>query len=82
MNSTHLIFSALLPGIKPKFGDYSPDDAVAFQKLTKNKTFPGVVKNISPDHFSSDSIYELVLFDDDYKINELLIKENRALSIQ
>jgi hypothetical protein len=71
---------AKLHGVKPVFGDYSPNDAFYFIQLTKNKTFPGVVKNISADHFSSEPVYELVLFDNDHKINDLLIRENRALA--
>ena len=68
-------------GLKPKHGDYTPDDAVRFQQLTEHKTFPGVIKQISNDHFTAESVHEVVLFTDNQKVNDILIEENRALSI-
>lgn len=68
-------------GVKPKYKDFTPDDAIHFKKLTENKSFPAVIKNISSDPFEKQDIYDVVLFGKDDKIHEILIKEGRALPI-
>jgi hypothetical protein len=68
-------------GVKPKYKDFTPDDAIHFKKLTENKSFPAVIKNISTDPFEKQDIYDVVLFGKDDKIQDTLIKEGRALPI-
>lgn len=68
-----------MTGVKPKYKDFTPDDAIHFKKLTENKSFPAVIKNISNDPFEKQDIYDVVLFGKDDKIHEILIKEGRAL---
>ena len=71
----------LSTGVKPKYKDFTPDDAIHFKKLTENKSFPAVVKNISSDLFEKQDVYDVVLFGKDHKIHEILIKEGRAMPI-
>jgi len=66
-------------GVKPKFKDFTPDDAIHFKKMTENKSFPAVIKNITSDPFEKAPIYEVVLFGKDAKIHEMLIKDGRAM---
>lgn len=70
----------LLAGVKPKHKDFTPDDAIFFKQLTENKSFPAVIKNIASDPFDME-LYEIVLFDKDGKIHEILFKEDRALPV-
>lgn len=70
-----------LHGVKAKHGDYTPEDAFWFQNLTEHKIFPGVIKQISNDHFTAEAVLEVVLFTENQKVNDILIEENRALSI-
>jgi hypothetical protein len=75
-------FSSFFVGVKPKHKDFTPDDAIHFKKLTENKSFPAVVKNITSDPFDHENqIFEIVLFGKDEKIHEILIREDRALPI-
>jgi CobQ-like glutamine amidotransferase family enzyme len=68
-------------GLKPKFRDFSPDDAIYFKQLTEKKGFPAVIKNIHlSDPYEKQEVYEIVLFGKSEKIHETLIKEGRALA--
>lgn len=74
------IILSLVSGVKPKFKDFTPDDAIHFKKLTENKSFPAVIKQIiACDPFEKQDIYDVVLFGKEGKIHEILVKEGRAL---
>lgn len=65
-------------GIKPKYTDWSTDDCLFFQKLTVNRPFYSIIKNIR-----LDKTVELQLIDTsdssiDRHIDEILLEENRA----
>lgn len=65
-------------GIKPKYIDWSTDDCLFFQKLTVNRQFYSIIKNVN-----SDKTIELELIDTsdpkiDVHIDEILLKEDRA----
>ncbi|KAG5673479.1 hypothetical protein PVAND_003523 [Polypedilum vanderplanki] len=76
-----LAMKARLYGVKPKYRDFSPDDAIYFKKLTENKSFPAVIKNIHlSDPYEKQEVYEVVLFGKNEKIHETLIKDGRALA--
>lgn len=68
-------------GVKPKFKDFTPDDAIHFKKMTENKSFPAVIKSAALDPFEKQDIYDVVLFGKDGKIQDTLIKEGKALPI-
>ncbi|KAL7026452.1 hypothetical protein ACKWTF_013918 [Chironomus riparius] len=76
-----LALKARLYGVKPANKDFTPDDAIYFKKMTENKSFPAVIKNVhSSDPYEKQEVYEIVLFGKNEKIHDLLIKEGRALS--
>lgn len=76
-----LAMKARLYGVKPKYRDFSPDDAIYFKKLTENKSFPAVIKNVySSDPYEKQEVYEILLFGKHDKVHETLIKEGRALA--
>lgn len=64
--------------IKPKHGDWTPDDVIRFQGLTVTKKFVASIirKN-------RDGSYDLSLIDtsgeDDIEIMKILIEEGRAI---
>jgi hypothetical protein len=60
------------------------DDAVRFQELIVNKKFASILKGLKKDEFDeNESIANLNLIDvsgeDDVYLNDILIKENRAI---
>ena len=82
-SSHHLIVYFFLlksTGVKPANKDFTPDDAIYFKKMTENKSFPAVIKNVhSSDPYEMQEVYEIVLFGKNEKVHDLLIKEGRAL---
>jgi hypothetical protein len=50
--------------------------------MTENKCFPAIIKNVQlGDPYEKQDIYEIVLFGNDGKVHEMLIKNDRALPI-
>lgn len=79
-SSYNCIFILTRTGVKPSNKDFTPDDAIYFKKMTENKSFPAVIKNVhSSDPYENQEVYEIVLFGKNEKVHDLLIKEGRAL---
>ena len=72
-------------GVLPKNGDWTPEDSLRFQNLVQDKEFVSVVKKVIPNQGDDKMLFlELSLVDTtdknlDVHINEVLIKENRAI---
>ncbi|XP_076069897.1 tudor domain-containing protein 7-like isoform X2 [Oratosquilla oratoria] len=76
---------AKLGGIRPKHGDWIPEDTCRFRELVENKEFVSVILETAPDVISSTSTgltLRLVDTSDpevDVHIDDILVQEGRAL---
>lgn len=82
--SNHFLFSVI--GVKPKNGDWSVVESLAFNKLVQNKAFVSKVKEVNSDGASNTWRVSLQLIDTtreevDVDIADLLIVKGLAVRI-
>lgn len=83
-NYLWLLFFFENPGVQPRHGDWSTEDAVRFQQLTEGKKFASYIRSIQADEFNpNDDIVELELIDVstsvDIMVHVTLVDEGRAV---